>query len=420
MTAEIVALAWRRFICRACGLIYDEAKGDADSGIAPGTRFDDIPDDWACPLCGVTKADFEPYVDVPIPRRAASRTTAARPVGAARRQPAIVIVGAGRAGWQMAAALRARDAALPIAIVTACSGDVYDKPLLSVAFAKRLAAGGIATERGADAAVRLSVRLLAHTQAVRVDAHASALRTTRGTLPFAHLVLAQGAAPREVAALPAALCWRINHLDAYRALRERLDAGRDDGGFAARHVVVAGAGLVGCELANDLALAGHTVTLLETAERPLATLLDAEASRTLLDAWRALPIRFEGGVRIEAVSMEGASRRIHLADGRTLDADHVVAATGLATPSRLAASAGLAWHEGIAVDALTLHTSVANIHALGDCISIAGRPQRYIEPIARQARRIAATIAGDDTPEPYDAVRPPIRVKTTSHPFTIH
>ncbi len=49
------------YICRACGLIYDEEKGDPDSGIAPGTRFEDIPDDWECPLCGVTKTDFEPF-----------------------------------------------------------------------------------------------------------------------------------------------------------------------------------------------------------------------------------------------------------------------------------------------------------------------------------------------------------------------
>ena len=59
--SAVTAALWRQFICKACGLIYDEAEGDADSGIAPGTRFDDIPDDWACPLCGVTKADFEPY-----------------------------------------------------------------------------------------------------------------------------------------------------------------------------------------------------------------------------------------------------------------------------------------------------------------------------------------------------------------------
>ena len=419
MTAEVIALVWRKFICRACGLIYDEAKGDADSGLAAGTRFEDIPDDWACPLCGVTKADFEPHVDAPVARRAAGRPMATRPA-AGRRRPGIVIVGAGRAGWQMAAALRAHDEALPITVVTACNGDVYDKPLLSVAFAKRLAPGGIASERGSEVAARLGVRLMANTQAVRIDALASALRTTRGTLPYAHLVLAHGAAPREVGALPAALCWRINHLDAYRALRERLDAAGDAGAFVARHIVVAGAGLVGCELANDLALAGHEVTLLEAADRPLASLLDADASRALLDAWRALPIRFEGGVRIDGISREGALRLVHLSGGRTIAADHVVAATGLATPSRLAASAALAWDDGIAVDASTLHTSVPNIHALGDCISIGGRPQRYIEPIARQARRIAATIAGRVDPEPYDSARPPIRIKTTSHPFTIH
>ena len=54
---------WALYICRACGLIYDESKGDEDSGLAAGTRFEDIPEDWACPLCGVTKADFELYTD---------------------------------------------------------------------------------------------------------------------------------------------------------------------------------------------------------------------------------------------------------------------------------------------------------------------------------------------------------------------
>ena len=54
MTQEQV---WKQFICRACGLIYDEKLGDPDSDIAPGTRFADIPEDWVCPLCGVVKAD---------------------------------------------------------------------------------------------------------------------------------------------------------------------------------------------------------------------------------------------------------------------------------------------------------------------------------------------------------------------------
>lgn len=47
-----------KWICRVCGWIYDEAEGDPDSGIAPGTKFEDIPDDWFCPECQVTKKDF--------------------------------------------------------------------------------------------------------------------------------------------------------------------------------------------------------------------------------------------------------------------------------------------------------------------------------------------------------------------------
>ena len=44
--------------CMACGYIYDPAEGDSDGGIAPGTKFEDIPDDWVCPICGVGKDMF--------------------------------------------------------------------------------------------------------------------------------------------------------------------------------------------------------------------------------------------------------------------------------------------------------------------------------------------------------------------------
>ncbi|NWF95593.1 MAG: rubredoxin [Candidatus Thorarchaeota archaeon] len=45
--------------CTVCGYIYDEDTGDPDGGIAPGTKFEDIPDDWVCPMCGAAKEDFE-------------------------------------------------------------------------------------------------------------------------------------------------------------------------------------------------------------------------------------------------------------------------------------------------------------------------------------------------------------------------
>ena len=51
-------LAMRRFECVLCGFVYDEASGLPDDGIAPGTRWEDVPEDWTCPDCAATKADF--------------------------------------------------------------------------------------------------------------------------------------------------------------------------------------------------------------------------------------------------------------------------------------------------------------------------------------------------------------------------
>ena len=408
MSGVVVALAWRTFICRACGLVYDESKGDADSGLAPGTRFDDIPDDWACPLCGVTKADFEPYDAQPIPRRA---TRAARPV-AARGDAGVVIVGAGRAGWQMARALREHDADIPITLVSACAGDLYDKPTLSVACVRGVAPDQIARESAAEAAQRLHVRVMAATHAVGIAAPARQLRTTRGTLRYRHLVLAHGAEPRPADALPAELCWRINDLATYQRLRQALGTRR-------RHVVIVGAGLVGSELANDLALEGHGVTLLDVQARPLAAQLPARASQRLLDAWRDLPLRFVGGVQIATVQRCDGMICVTTACGQTFEADQVIAATGLQTPGRLAQSAGLVLDAGgIAVDAATLRSTDPHIYALGDCASIGGRAQRFIEPIARQARAIACSILGGD--DRFTPAAVPLRVKTSSMPFTVH
>lgn len=417
-------LPWEIFICRACGLLYDEARGDEDSGLAPGTRFADIPEDWACPLCGVTKADFEPYVrEEPVRQaRPSSSATPHRP--AARRDAGTVIVGAGRAGWQMAEALRARDAGLPITLVTACNGDVYDKPLLSVALARGLAPDRLAHETGLQAAARLGVRLMAHTQAVRIVPASRQLRTSRGTLQYRHLVLAHGAQARSLPQFPAALCWRINHLQAYARFRACL-------GEAAQRIAVVGAGLIGSELANDLALAGHNITLLDVAARPLAACLSEAQSQQLLEAWRTLPLRFVGGVQVSQVTevqeevQQGAAgesraiKQISTHCGQLFSVDHIIVAAGLQTPHRLANSAGLAWNNGIDVHPETLATSVEGIHALGDCIAIDGQVSRFIEPIGRQAHTLAAHILGQPA-APYRQTAVPLRIKTGSLPFTLH
>lgn len=407
---------WLQYLCAACGYIYDEAVGDPDSGLPPGTRFADIPEDWACPLCGVTKADFTLYQLAGL--ETLQGQTCTHLAGAAQKSrqiPGVVIVGAGRAGWTLAATLRARNADLPITLVTACAGDVYDKPLLSVALARDLPVASLRKESGVDAAQRLSVRLLAHTHAISIDAERQQLRTTRGNLPYQHLVLAHGAQAKLPEGVPAALCWRINHLDAYEKLRAQLEGGSKD-------IAILGAGLIGSELANDLALAGHRISLLDTQTEPLAAWSAQNAGPQLLQAWQGLPIAFVGGITIAQVEMlsdvTGRRYAIRSQCGKSWQVDALVAATGLQTPSRLARSAGLAWQEGIAVDAQTLQTSRAHIYALGDCITVAGQSSRFIEPIVRQAQTIAAALCGGEL-MPYQPRPAWVRVKTSTCPLTL-
>jgi rubredoxin len=49
-----------RYVCSICGYVYDPAQGDPDGGVKKGVSFDDLPDDWSCPICGAAKEDFNP------------------------------------------------------------------------------------------------------------------------------------------------------------------------------------------------------------------------------------------------------------------------------------------------------------------------------------------------------------------------
>ncbi len=62
-TALETHTGFRKWTCAVCDYVYDEAAGDPDHGLAPGTRYAEIPDDWSCPDCGVTKADFYCFDD---------------------------------------------------------------------------------------------------------------------------------------------------------------------------------------------------------------------------------------------------------------------------------------------------------------------------------------------------------------------
>jgi rubredoxin len=54
-----IIIAMKKYECTVCGFVYDEAIGDPDNGIAPGTKWEDLPEGYTCPLCGVGKEDFQ-------------------------------------------------------------------------------------------------------------------------------------------------------------------------------------------------------------------------------------------------------------------------------------------------------------------------------------------------------------------------
>lgn len=400
---------WQQYICRACGLIYDEELGDPDSGLAPGTRFEDIPDDWECPLCGVTKVDFELFERQEI-------MVSVQPVQFSR-EPGVVIVGAGLAGWSVAEALRRLDSDTPITLISACKGDLYHKPELSVAISRGLDSKALIRETGADAALRLGIQLIPETFVVGLSPALNQLRTTRGTLSYTRLVLAQGSKPSLPAELPPSLCRRINDLAGWSGLQQALETGKEGG---KQSIAIVGAGMIGCELAEDFARAGHRVTLIDRNAHPLTGLLPDEAASRLVGSLNELGVTYLGGVDVAGVSkLDSNERTISLKDGQTLVVDQVIAATGLVTDNRLAHQAGLSFDRGLVVDPQTLQTSAPNIYALGDCISLEGMPCRFIEPIKHQALAIAHGVLNLDRVR-YEHSTPVVRLKTRSLPVVLH
>lgn len=404
---------YQRWICDACGYIYDEAKGDPDSGLVPGTRYADIPEDWQCPLCGLRKSDLRllPEVMPASPVRTAAACPA--PAGALCKggDDYVVIVGAGVAGWSVAEAIRRRDPSRPVLLVSACPGLVYPKPAISMALAMGKKAEDLVDSDAASKAAALGIEVRTDTRIIKIDPARRRLTTVKGAIQYAKLVLALGAQQRvlPVAGDAADAIVRVNDLGSYRQLRSMLTP-------QVEHVTILGAGLIGCEFADDMTSAGYRVTVVDPAERPLASLVPGPVARELAARLAAKGVDWRLGTTLSSVEVSDEGLQAALGNGETLHTDLVLSAAGLVPNTQLAEKAGLAVERGIVVDN-AMCTSDPDIHAIGDCASLGGQVFAYIEPIRRQAEAIAAHLSGSE--ELFMPLPPLVKVKTPSLPISV-
>jgi rubredoxin-NAD+ reductase len=326
----------------------------------------------------------------------------------------LVIVGSGLAGYSLAKEIRKRDAGIPITIVTADGGEVYTKPMLSNAFARRHQVDDLVQKNAAALAEELDVEILSRTPVLAIDRENRILEIgpadSSETLSYGRLVLALGADPRVFPAEGSDrvdIC-TVNDLDDYRGWRARIGQGGK--------ILLIGAGLIGCEFANDLASAGFEVAVVDPAPWPLARLLPAEIGEQLIRALEQAGCRLHMGRTVAGYETTGTVLSAILDDGTRVGFEHALSAVGLKARTDLAAAAGLEVQDGILVDRL-LRTSDPNIFALGDCARTPAGPLPYIAPLLAEARALAATLTGTETELRLPAL--PVVVKTPALPLVV-
>ncbi|BDT69324.1 rubredoxin-NAD(+) reductase [Comamonadaceae bacterium OS-1] len=335
----------------------------------------------------------------------------------------LLIIGAGLAGWQTVREFRKLDTTTPITLVTSDAGDFYAKPTLSNAFGQKRGPAQLVTTPAATIAQTLGVTLLSHTQVTAIDTAAQVVHTSTGPLGYRDLVLATGAQPIRVplAGAAAGEVLSVNSLADFGVFHQHLTALGDGA-----RVAIMGAGLIGCEFANDLAGAGYAVAVVDPADRPLAALLPPAASVQLQAALAGLSVQWHLGTTVQAVEPQAGALSLTLANGQTIAADIVLSAIGLRADTMLAQAAGIACERGMVVNR-QLQTSAPHVWSLGDGAQYAsaaspgaptGRTLPYVMPIMAAAKVLAANLCGTAATLEFAAM--PVAIKTPALPIVAH
>ncbi|WP_095093028.1 NAD(P)/FAD-dependent oxidoreductase [Pseudomonas sp. Irchel 3A5] len=322
----------------------------------------------------------------------------------------VVIVGTGLAGYNLAREFRKLDGETPLLLITADDGRSYSKPMLSTGFGKNKEADGLSMAEPGAMADQLKAEVRTHTRISGIDPGHRRLWIGEEAVYYRDLILAWGAETIRVPVEGDASdsVFPINDLEDYARFRAAA-AGK-------RRVLILGAGLIGCEFANDLILGGYEVDLVAPCEQVMPTLLPPAAATAVQAGLESLGTRFHLGPLMTRLQRTADGLEAHLSDGQVIQCDVVVSAIGLRPRVDLAAAAGLQTGRGIIVDR-ELKTSHANIYALGDCAEVDGLNLLYVMPLMSCARALAQTLAGTPSAVKYGPM--PITVKTPVCPLVV-
>ncbi|MGP0090062.1 MAG: NAD(P)/FAD-dependent oxidoreductase [Xanthobacteraceae bacterium] len=303
----------------------------------------------------------------------------------------LVIIGNGMAAARLVDELSARALGRYAVAVLGNEGrPAYNRILLSSLLADEIDRGEIELkpehwwrDRG--------VTLLYDRAATAIDPSIRRVRLTSGaTLPYAKLVLATGSQPVRLS-VPG---MNLRGVLTFRELKD-VETLRKMAGRGKRCVVIGG-GLLGLEAAHGLRRSGAEVTLVHLMDRLMERQLDARAAAMLMRDVERKGVTVLLRAETAAVKGQRMVEAVELTDGRVLPADIVVVAVGVRPNAGLAAGAGLRVNRGIVVDD-RLQTTIAGIHAIGECAEHRGQCYGLVEPAYDQARVLACRLAGEDT-----------------------
>jgi rubredoxin-NAD+ reductase len=402
-----------RWECIVCGLIYDEKEGWPEDGIAPGTKWEDVPEDWTCPDCGVGKADFELIPGSDVDADAMPNESGDSDSSVVANARSVVVIGSGLAGYGLVRELRRKDDAVAITVLTSDGGEGYSKPMISTGYTKNFDADKLAAQSAEELAEQLNVTVRTRTRVASIDTESQQVHLEGGeALGYSELVLALGA---ELIRPPiggdaATDVLGVNDLDDYRRFQDLLAA------KGAKKIAIIGAGLIGCEFTNDLLNGGFTVEAVDPLGWCLPTLLPERSGRAVQAALEEKGAVFHFGPLATEVNHAGAGYVVTLNNGSTIEADAVLCAVGVRPRTELASSSGIQVNRGIVTDR-QLRTSASHVYAMGDCAEVEGHVLVYVAPLMAAARALAATLAGESTEVSYPAM--PVAIKTPACPVVV-